>query len=186
MLSLNLLGCGSAADPPGTDMAGEQAGSSENFSTPLSVRLQKHLTSNLTAEVIVDGGAPIPLTIDIAGKRVIGPVGDLSPGNHIFEIRYAINGVLVASGTASAVISAGQNTIVTITSLRYPDSDGDGFTNLAELEIFGFTSVAWNDPNTRPLAEIPRFSANYVMTDAIGTSPTVGASTSKDYSLTGM
>ncbi|MFY9268745.1 MAG: hypothetical protein WAO55_03230 [Candidatus Manganitrophaceae bacterium] len=186
ILSLTLPGCGPSAESPGGGPAGEGFGSPENFSVPLPARLQKHLTSNLTAEVIVDGGGPIPLTVDIPGKRVTGTLGNLAPGNHTFEIRYAMNGIPVATGAASATITAGQNTAVTITSLRYPDSDGDGFTNLAELEIFGFTSVAWNDRNSRPAAEIPRSSANYVMTDVIGTSPTVGTSTSVNYSFTGM
>lgn len=175
LASLFLNSCGEEVSPssPRTSPPPDQ------FSAALPLPLQKIFNAGtLKAELVVDGGAPIALSIE--ANRVIGAVENLSAGNHTFTINYFLNNIPVATATTTGTIIAGVTTPISFTTIRYLDSDGDGFTNLAELE-------SGTDPNTstsRPPAEMPRFSANYVMSDVVGTTPFVGTSTSENYSLT--
>lgn len=180
-LLLLTTGCGQDFDP---GMEGEIGPAGENFSTPIPGLIGREklvLTpGELTAEVVVDGGSPTALDVDLDNKKVSGTIEDLSEGDHTFVVNYYINNVLVASGEQTAFIQAGTNTTVAIPSIRYPDSDGDGFTNLAELE-------SGTDPllaSSRPPSEFPRFSKNYVLFDVAGLSFLTGHAESENYVLT--
>lgn len=178
-LLLFLAACGQGVDPqPGG--AGLEPGN--NFSAPLPGRLQKQFNGTLTAQIVVDGGAPVGLTVDLAGNTVTGQINDLSPGNHTFVINYFLSGVIVATASTTGTITAGGTTPIAFASnsIIYPDTDGDGFTNLAEIE----SNTLPNDPNSRPPGEGPRHSTNYVMADIMGISPVVGDATSTAYKTT--
>ena len=155
LLALFLVSCGQTGDRH-TNIS---SGAANNFSSPLPARLQK-LRPGLTAKVIVDGGKPsartIDLQIDTQNDRVQGTIPDLPVGSHTFEIQYFIDGVLVATATVTANIQADVATPVPFdaSSLVYPDTDGDGATNLNEVEIFGSGSNAWNDAATKPTVSV--------------------------------
>lgn len=181
---LILAACGEGVDPQSNTLpTGSDEGAGNGFSVPLPARLQKIVNGTLTAEVVLDGGAPIPLAVE--ANNVTGQINDLSVGNHTFVINYFVNGVLVATASTTGNITAGATTaiIFAANTIRYPDNDGDGFTNLAEVEI-------GTDPNNsadRPPAESPRHSTNYILADIIGISPAVGGdggvASSADYKV---
>ena len=148
----------------------------KNFSAPLPIRLLKVFNGTLSAEVAVDGGVPILLTIDPGGTAVSGRIDNLSPGNHVFVIKYFIAGhgnkVMIATATTNATITAEAVTAVafSLNGMIYPDDDHDGFTNLAEVEV-------GTDPNNaadHPPGEWLRNSANYALNSVIGISSVVG------------
>lgn len=175
-----ILGCGS-----GQEGANSESGTGGDFSAPIPRALVNLTGGTLTAEVIVDGtGSPHPLTVQ--NNQVTGTISGLSLGSHTFTINYYINDVIVATGTASGTVTAGPPTQVTIASISYPDTDGDGFTNLGELAIFGATSTAWNDPSVRPPSETTRSSAKYIVADSVGVSSFIGESTSTNYTVAGI
>src|SRR3989304_9740287 len=176
---LMTFGCGSITDHqdatgPGGENRVEAAG---DFSAPIPSTLARHLVTGggLTAQVIVDGGAPVNMTVDVAGNKVNGTIGALQGGSHTIEIVYFINGDEVARGSKSVTVAAGATTTVSFAAsdLRYTDTDKDGFTNLAEME----RGTDWNNPTGKPAAELPRSSANYVLNDTMGVSPTDGKTT---------
>lgn len=171
-LFLFALGCGDSGNraDPGAE--------SSFFSAPLPARFPQYLLSSLTVEVRVDEGGPIPLTVDDVNRRVRGTITGLVPGAHTVEIFFYLNGVIVATGSTTATVVAGQVTQVSFDPILYPDGDGDGWVNLAELEW----GTAWNDASIRPPAEIPRSSQDYVLSDLVGILPVIGASISPAYS----
>ena len=103
----------------------------------------------------------------------------LTLGPHTFVIEYAINGILVAMAeTTAEVVSGGPNVVeLTPDLLIFPDDDGDGWTNLAEVK-FGTDHLL---ASSRPAFELPRSSSNYVLVDRVGNSPMVGIATSTSY-----
>lgn len=148
-LALILVSCGQTGDRQ-TNIS---SGTNDNFSSPIPTQLEK-ARPGLTAKVIVDGGTANARTIDlqIVNDQVQGTIPDLSVGQHTFEIQYFIDGVLVATATVNATIQADAATPVPFesSSFVFPDSDGDGASNLNEVEIFGSASNAWNDATTKP------------------------------------
>jgi uncharacterized delta-60 repeat protein len=145
-LAFFLVGCGQNGD----QQTRISAGTENNFSSPLPAQLEK-ARPGLTAKVIVDGGTPFPL--QIVNDQVQGTIPDLPIGPHTFEIQYFIDGVLVATATVNATIQAGTDTPVPFDSTQFvfPDADGDGASNLNEVEIFGSGSNApWNDATKKP------------------------------------
>lgn len=143
-----LVGCGQNGERQTT----LHAGTEDNFSSPIPTQLEK-ARPGLTAKVIVDGGTASAKTVDlqIVNDQVQGTIPDLPVGQHTFEIQFFIDGVLVATSTVNANIQAGAATPVAFdSSFVFPDTDGDGASNLNEIEIFGSGSNAWNDINTKP------------------------------------
>ena len=159
--------------------------SSEAFFAALPPLIGTHLVrgGELRAEVTVDDGEPLALEVDEDNRQASGRIQGLSPGPHVFTVYYFINGVLVAVGTEAAMVQTGAGVAVTFSTIRYPDGDGDGFSNLAELEIFGLDSLAWNDPALRPASELPRFSRSYTLSDTAGV-PFTSASRSQSLHYT--
>ncbi|NKE72420.1 hypothetical protein MNODULE_16840 [Nitrospiraceae bacterium HYJII51-Mn-bac16s-1-B09] len=151
-LALFLAGCGQTGDRQTTI----GPGAADNFSSPIPTQLQK-LRTGLNAKVIVDGGTPrvqiVNLQVDTQNDRVIGTIPNLPVGQHTFEIQYFIDNALIATAPAITVnIQANVDTPVPFNAgaLVYPDTDGDGFTNLNEVEIFGSASDAWTRPDLKP------------------------------------
>ncbi len=150
--ALFLASCGQNGDRQTTISAGAQ----DNFSSPIPAQLEKARTG-LNAKVIVDGGTAnvriIDLQVDTQNDRVVGTIPNLPARPHTFEIQYFIDNVLIATAPVVTVtIQANADTPVPFDTgaLVYPDTDNDGFTNLNEVEIFGSTSDAWTNPNTKP------------------------------------
>lgn len=151
-LALFLAGCGQTGDRQTTI----GPGAADNFSSPIPAPLEK-LRTGLNAKVIVDGGTPnvriIDLQVDTQNDRVVGTIPNLPVGSHTFEIQYFIDHVLIATAPAITVnIQANVDTPVPFNAgaLVYPDTDGDGFTNLNEVEIFGSASEAWARSDLKP------------------------------------
>lgn len=142
----------------------------QDFSAPIPDQLTDRLLEEgeFSAEVSLDGANPVSLNRDTDSRQLTALLNALEPGTHTFSIQYFLNGVLVAQGSGEAEAAAGVPLRVSYQAFRFPDSDGDGFSNLAELKILGLRSLAWNDPARRPAAELPRVSKNYAVSDAAG------------------
>ena len=115
VMILLLLRCGD-----GSDQIDPVVGSAKTFSAPLPERIPAYQMSDLTAEVRVDGGAPIPITVDVANSRVQGTITDLSPGSHNVDIVFYLNGVTVAIGSATATVVSGQAAQMSFDMIYYP------------------------------------------------------------------
>jgi hypothetical protein len=168
-------GCG-----PDREFSQGHNDNAESFSMPVPARLQKHLFNEMLANIVVlDTGETFDLVIDHTNKTVSGTIRNIRSGPHTFELNFVIRRIKVATSRTTATIVKGTTVLISFASLTYPDDDGDGFTNLAELEA----GTDPNDAGSHPPAELPRSSANYVMTDVIGISPFVGTSTSGNNSI---
>ena len=167
------ISCGQDSREPGS------GGPQQTFTA--SITAQNHLCAgdDLTAVVIIDGGSPIPLDVDCESGTVTGVTPALTLGPHTFVIEYSINNILVATAeTTSEVVSGGPNVVeLTPDLLEFPDDDGDGWTNLAEVK-FGTDHLL---ASSRPPFELPRSSSNYVLVDRVGNSPMVGIARSSSY-----
>ncbi len=164
-----------------------------NFSSLLPSALVKYsgAGSKLSASVIADNKSPVDLSLDGAAGKVTGTIPDIPDGSHKFDVVYYLEDgagkkVEVIRGNRTVVINAGSavNLEFSPKDLSYQDTDGDGFTNLAELG----SGTGWDDMNSRPVAEVPRSSPNYVLSDSADGSPegkttVVGESSSADYTL---
>jgi hypothetical protein len=129
---LALLGCGSESRSPQT------TDPPPDFSIPLAEPLARLAPEEgaLTAEVSIDGGAPISLAVDAPNKTVTGRIENVPSGRHTFTITFRIDGIVVAIWSSEADVILGETTSLVInpSSFQYPDDDQDGLTNLAELE----------------------------------------------------
>lgn len=202
ILILAAFGCSSNVTQQETKRSPETEAikSAENFSAPIPLALSRHLVTGdkLSAKLIIDKGTgtekTVTLTVDSAGNKISGTVDNLKAGTHTFDIVYYIDSggtlVEVAAATQRVPVAAGPKTSPTpvtfaASDLRYTDSDGDGLTNLAELEI----GTKYNDAADRPKTELLRSSQNYVLSDTMGVNPTegkttvVGESKSANYTL---
>ena len=125
----------------GCSQATEPGISQANFSVPLDESLTaQYICANLTAEVVVDTGPPVPLTVDPLCSEITGTVTGLSAGDHTFTLNFYVfylsTQVLVATQTTPPItIVVGNNPPVdfTLVPMTYPDSDGDGLSNLEEV-----------------------------------------------------
>lgn len=186
LMLISVIGCGSNTNqqtseitPSDTDTKSE-----ENFSALLPDGLGRHLITDtkLTAQLIIDNDTtkPVDLVVNTTNKSVTGDIKNVKGGTHTFEIIYYItddtgNKVQVASASTNAVVAAGTNTPITFpqSSIRYFDDDKDGFTNLAELEM----GTKYDDASSKRVAELPRSSTNYILSDTMGISPSDGKTT---------
>ncbi len=169
---LFFYGCGETSNRQSSGSGSMTAGG--EFSTALPKPLQKHRVG-LSAEVqiVKDDGTvdrTEPLFIDTDTHQLSGRVDGLLTGAYTFTIRYSLNGVLVATETSQGVVSENATASVGFASLTFLDDDGDGFTNLAELQFGTNHQLA----SSKPPAEIFRFSSSYAMTDIAGISPLGG------------
>lgn len=177
LLMLYLSGCGQTTESPRGDL-GPNGG--ERLSIPVPIQLQKHLSNGMLAQVVVvDTGQIFELSIDHSTRTVSGTISSVPEGAHLFELNFYIQGIKVATARTIATIVANSMVLISFASLTYPDNDGDGFTNLAELEA----GTDANNAGSHPPAEVPRASANYAMSDVIGISPFVGTATNENKSI---
>ena len=106
-LSLFLIQCGKTQQHSNTGTVKSDGA----VSLAIPSNLQKHRTGQgFSAQLVVDGSAPIEMTIDLENDQVTATTGALSPGLHTFVIHYFLDGTLVAAATSQAQIIAGQNT----------------------------------------------------------------------------
>ena len=107
--------------------------------------------TSITAEVVVDDGTPIPLTVDCSTETVSGTIDDLEAGEHTFVINYFASGFLVGTASTNATITADETTLVVFdsTDLAFPDDDADGVNNLDELTL-GSDPTDPSDPLNQP------------------------------------
>jgi|GEM_PF-847583 len=160
LLGLLFAGCGQTGGSHGQV---SNNGTANNFSSPIPAQLlspKQKVRVGLTAKVVVDKGNPnsqtIDLTIDPKTAQVSGTVPDLAVGQHTFEIDYFINNIPIATATVNANIQENVANPVAFdaSALTFPDTDGDGVSNLNEIEIFGSASDAWKVPATKPTVSV--------------------------------
>jgi len=191
LIAIISFGCGSNSNTQSTEKKPSDTQSAENLSVPLPPELGKYVITdkNLIAELLIDDKYIKNLDVNPTNKSVSGNIDKVKDGTHKFEIIYYIidesdNKIKVATASTNAIIAAGTKTTVGDDDDRfifnYHDDDNDGFTNLAELDL----KTNYNDWKSRPLAELPRHSDNYILSDTMGISPTVvGKSESNNYVL---
>lgn len=141
-------------------------------------------TGAVTATLSIDGGAPQTIAVDCQTSVISGQIADLNGGTHRFHVDLYQDGVWVVRRSADAELRADRTVTLNFGPPSYVDSDGDGYSNLAELAAFGQYSNAWLNADLRPLAETPRYSAGYVMSDAVGEIFLEGTSGSASYRIT--
>jgi len=96
--------------------------------------------ADLRAFATLDGGARHDLAVDPITNTVSGEITDVAAGTHELLITYYVVRsqleTILATVTKSVSVSAGTSTTVTVADNdleRNIDTDGDGFTNLAEV-----------------------------------------------------
>jgi hypothetical protein len=144
----------------------------------MAARLQSvpSCATDLTASVLVDGDRSFPLEVNCVAGTVSGMIPGLAPGKHTFELRFMLRGVLVAEAETSGDIASGQNTSIGFApgALLFPDTDDDGWTNLAELTVGTDYQLA----SSVPESSVRRRSANYAIADVVGVVPVIGTAKS--------
>lgn len=181
---MTLLGCADAA---------KDASNSTSVPTPepvpaqiqisIAVDEQQRLCGRgpVTATLFVDGVLGDNLTVDCAANRLNHTLAGLLPGLHTFNIEVSLYNILIYRVSTQATLVAGGKHSLNFSNPQFVDSDGDGFSNLAEVIAFGRYSGAWLDASIRPAADLPRFSKNYVLTDQMGETFAGGSSGSTNY-----
>lgn len=109
------------------------------FAVPAAV--DSVVGAGLEAEVSLNGADPIELTVDSVTNTINGTILGVSPGTHEITITYFImldgEKTVLATVTKSGInVTSGGEAIVNIASGeldRTHNSDGDGYTNLAEV-----------------------------------------------------
>jgi hypothetical protein len=143
---------------------------------PPSLSAYSNPNATVVAELRIDNGAPITLAVDMQNKKVTGQTGDIPQGGRTFEITFFVaqgqNKVPIARSVVTVEVGG---TVVAINfgSYTYPDSDGDGYTNLVEL----VQNTAWYDASSKPKLEYPRTSTDYVLFDTPVRDPLDGGNT---------
>lgn len=138
-------------------------------------------SNSVSAQLSVDSALPIGITVDCTTNRIEYSATNLAAGPHTFTVELFLYGVLIHRLTAQADLVMNSSLTLAFSSPLFIDSDGDGFSNLAELIAFGRYSGAWLDASLRPPADLPRYSKNYVVTDQLGESFSGGVSGSARY-----
>ena len=135
----------------------------------------------VTASLLVDGVRGDNLTVDCAANQLNYKLSGTSAGLHSFNIEVSLDSILIYRVSTQATLVAGSSHTLSFSNPQFIDSDGDGFSNLAEVMTFGKFSGAWLDANIRPAADMPRFSKKYILTDQLGETFASGSSGSMNY-----
>lgn len=195
VLLWSLWGCG-MEEAPSTQPVSEATdeGVSRDIALPLPSALERLVVEdpqNLSVSVSIDG-TPVAssLEVDQTNRTFSLSLSDLTPGSRTLEVVFSYKDVEVVRVRQDVTVEAGKTTQIQLTGAdyQYIDTDGDGFTNLAELAL-GTTGNEWNDPSARPPTETIRHSQNYVLKDTAGIVPlqgdtlVVGTATSSNYTL---
>jgi hypothetical protein len=156
---------------------------------PPSITLYQQPGSTLRAELRIDNGTPMSMTVSANKDKVQAFVNTLKTQDYTFTLLYQFyangTGINIAQGEVIQNVTDGQNVHLVFSAFTYLDDDLDGFTNLAELAA----GTDWNDILDRPLAEFPRNSANYVVADIMVPNPTkegsvvLGGAASANYAV---
>ena len=127
---------------------------------------------DIGAQVVVDGGTPKNITLNLVEQTVSGIVSDLSSNKHSFDLEFFAREsnsiVVLARATIEAEVQANQEILITFLTFHYPDDDLDGFTNLAEL----VAGTLLTDAGSKPDSDQSASSANYLVFDQAGISIT--------------
>ncbi len=112
-------------------------GPSLSIAMPAGVRPAQLTTGTLQAFISVDGGPRTPLTVDLANNRVTGSV-TVGTGSHNFRILFDFQDddfgvVTIAEATQAVTVGTGTSVSFAANEYTFPDDDGDGFSNAAEL-----------------------------------------------------
>ena len=145
LVAFILNGCGNQSDTSGDSSL---EGDNVSFPIPESIMGAKldQTAGNLTATISVNGGSPMPMTI--SGTTAGSTLNNIPAGETTFTIvftydRDPFGPLVVASATKSITVTKGDNTI-TFASEDYDtdsfDADGDGISNLLELDESSTTS----------------------------------------------
>lgn len=141
-----------------SQQSSQDEASNDTFSAhlPKALKVLDLDETNLVVEVVVDGGARQACT-DLVVDTMAGTYScriQLSAGSHTFTLVYSV--IDVAYGTVQVATSSGINVNVvageetpadfSVATLTYDDGDGDGISNLDELD------AGSNPENQSPLA----------------------------------
>lgn len=135
----------------------------------------------VTASLSIDGVRSDNLTVDCVTNLLNHSLTGIVPGLHTFNIEVSLDSILIYRVSAQATLVAGTALALSFSNPEFIDSDGDGFSNLAELMAFGRYTRAWLDAGIRPAEDMPRFAKNYVVADHVGETFTGGSSGSANY-----
>lgn len=169
LLSLFLTQCGKTQQQSNTGTVKPDG----TFSLTVPSSLQKHRTGqNFSAQLVVDDGAPIEMTVDLENDQVTATTGPLSPGTHTFVIHYFLDGALVASATSQAQIISGQNTHIVFS----PDGTVNSAPRVLEtLPASNATGVSTNSTLkatfSQPMNQASLHPLNFTLTGLSGSVP---------------
>lgn len=174
-----LLGCADAANNASRSTPEPAA----QIQISIAVDEQQRLCGRgqVTASLSVDGVQGDNLTVDCAANQLNYSFSGIAAGPHTFDVEVSLDSVLIYRVSAQATLLAGTAHTLSFGNPQFIDSDGDGFSNLAELIAFGRYSGAWLNASLRPAADQPRFTKNYVVTDQMGETFAGGSSGSTSY-----
>ena len=150
------------------------------------VSLTKHLTENMEikAQLTVDGTDVYSLQVDRESESVTGTIQNISNGEHTLVVEYIIfeQGVDISIAKGTILINVGDREIIAITYNKfiYNDDDGDGITNIAELEM----GTNYLDIASVPPSHGLHGSSLYAIKDkTIGDNAVIGTVNSPKYNI---
>jgi hypothetical protein len=165
-----------------------------NLTLPKS--LAEAAISDLDAYATVDGGPRHDLEVDTLTNEVTGTIHDVPAGTHELKIIYFVIRsqleTVVATVTKTVSVSSGKQTPVDVADDdldRNIDTDGDGFTNLAEVRSGTNPHDNADSPSSPPTFAVGHgsfgdtTSQNYAAKSIVGEAM-VGAASSTNYSVT--
>jgi hypothetical protein len=152
--------------------------------------------ADLLAYATVDGGARHKLTVDPITNTVSGEIPGVEAGTHELKIIYYVIRsqleTMLATVTKTVSVSSGKRTPVDVADDdldRNIDTDGDGFTNLAEVRSGTNPHDDAETPGTPPMFAVGHgsygdtTSQNYALKSIVGETM-VGPAASTNYSVT--
>ncbi len=181
-----LAGCGGGDGGGGGGEQGEDP--LVGITAPVPELLIKKIASGVkvTANAELENGSVTQLTANTAGDSLQGDIFH-NTGQRGVKVTYFLDGVKVAEVDTEVTVNADSSIIVVFErkNLRYLDSDGDGFTTLAELE----RGTDYEDFDSHPKPTGQAASQSYTLEDAAWKNPStglnlvLGRASSRDYDL---
>lgn len=152
---------------------------------------------DLRAYLTLNGGKRTELTVDPVDNTSSGSVANVKAGTYQLQLVYykiiSLEEVILATFTQTISVSAGKTTHVAVTSdqlNRNIDTDGDGYTNLAEVLLGSDPLIKTSTPGV-PLGfavahgsfGISTTSSSYSVSSIAGEA-LIGSNTSTNYQFT--
>ncbi|MDH5730706.1 MAG: hypothetical protein OEZ58_17085 [Gammaproteobacteria bacterium] len=179
VFTLLLQACGSGVQDSNVDTRGIAR---VQQTMPPSLRRLVNNTMDLGAQLRIDGGTPISLNFDFQNNLIKGDSPKLPAKSYHFSLELFINDskavIILARANMNASIVSKQTKTISFDPFFYPDQDGDGYTNLAELTA----QTGIHDPLDKPDSSILSSSENYILHDALGIDLFTGSIASQDAS----